>query len=114
MDYSAIIPIATYLIAVQLATRVNTKPLITTSVAVLIPYFVTIVIRYIFESSTGPVLLTSLFSPSEILILCLQFVIGVYVFKRIRDDDSILSTTLWSVGGFVLIVLLVPYLVGMI
>jgi len=114
MDYGAIIPIAAFLIAVQLATRTNAKPLITASVAILIPYFVTLIIKYIFETSTGPVIASSLFSLSSILSVCAQFIVGLYVFKRIRDDDSITSTILWSVGGFVLIVLFIPYLVGMI
>jgi len=114
MDYGAIIPIAAYFVAMQLATRANTKPPITTSVAVLIPYFISLVIRYIFESSAGHVLVSSLFSTSSIIIVIIQFFVGLYVFKRIRDDDSITSTILWSVGGFFLIVLLIPYIVGII
>lgn len=108
MDYGIIIPIAAYLVAVQLATRLNAHPLLSTSVAVLLPYVVSLVLKYIFESSADSLMLASLFPLSSIVCIVLQFIMGLYIFKKLRDEESTLSLILWGIGGFIVIVVALP------
>lgn len=114
MDYGALIPLAAFFVAIQLATRANAHPLLSASVAVLIPYAVVLVVRYIFKSSGGSFAPGSLFPLSSVFSVLLQFLASVYIFKRIRDDDSIASTIAWGIGGFILVVLVIPYIAGLI
>lgn len=113
MDYGALIPLVAYFVAVQLTTRVSVNVLIPASIAVVLPYLMTLVVGYIFESSTGSPNIANLFSLASVLSVTIQFLLALYAFKQIRDQDGLTSTLLWSIGSFIVIVLGVPYIVGM-
>lgn len=106
MDYGIIITLAAFFLAVQLATRTNSNPLLPASIAVLIPYVVNLIQRYILGFN--------LFTLSSVLTVLIQFIVAVYIFKKLRDEDNVTSTILWSVGGFILIVIVIPYVLGLI
>lgn len=110
MDYAALIPIAAYLVAVQLATRTNTHPAVSTCVAILLPWLVSLALRYIFESGYGLVDLGGLFSLYSLLLVCVQFLCGLVIFKQLRDEKSIGAMLAWGAGGFVVILILLPYI----
>lgn len=114
MDYAALIPIAAYVLAVQLATRSNAHPALTTSVAVLLPWVVSLVVRYIFESGYGAVSLTGFFSLHSLLLLGIQLLSGLIIFTRLRDEETIAAMIAWAVGGFVVLLFLLPYIVGLL
>lgn len=110
MDYTVLIPIAAYLIAVQLATRTNVHPAVSTCVAILLPWLVSLTLHYIFESGYGLVNFGGLFSLYSLLLVCVQFLCGVVIFKQLRDEESVGAMLAWGVGGFVIILILLPYI----
>jgi len=114
MDYGAIIPLAAFFVAIQLTTRTNVNVLFSALVAALVPYLVALTVRYIIESGNGSPILSSLFSLSSVLSVLIQFIVSIYIFKRIRNEDGVASTLAWGVGGFILVVFAIPYLVGLI
>lgn len=114
MDYTGIIILAAFLVAVQIATRTNSHPLIPATVAAIVPYLVTLCTKFIYALGYELPILPNLFSFSSILIVLIQFVVSVYLFKKIRDEDSLILTTAWCIGGFFAIVFAVPYFVGLV
>ena len=74
MDYGAIISVAAFFVAIQLAARTNVKPLVLASVAVLLPYAVALVIKYIFATGYNLPVLANMFSIGSIVTVLVQFV----------------------------------------
>jgi len=114
MDYGLILIIAAYLGALQLATRTNASPLLCSFVAVGLPYVVTMITLWILVNAQSAAVLADLFSVTGVVTVVLQFVIGFIVFRKIQNEDSISSTVGWSIGGFVVILFLIPFVVGKI
>lgn len=112
MNYGLILIIAAYLGAVQLATKTKAGAVACTLLAVGLPFVISIVTQILL--SNGAVQLNSLFTISSVATFALQFVVGLIVFKNLQNDDSIASVVGWAVGGFVVIVLLVPFVGQMI
>jgi len=112
MDYGLILTIAAYLGALQLATRTNTSPLLCSFVAVGLPYIVTMITLWILVNAQGAAVLADLFTVTGVVTVVLQFVVGFLVFRKLQDDDSISSTISWSIGGFIVMLFLIPFVVG--
>lgn len=114
MDYSSIIAVAAFFVAVQLATRTAIRPLLSASIAVFIPYVVKLVVGFINATSYNLPILPNLFSVASVVTVVLQFSLAVYIFKRIQDEDSIASVLAWGVGGFLIIIVGIPAVVGLL
>lgn len=114
MDYAAIIPVAAFFVGIQLATKANAHPLYAASIGVLLPYSITLVTRYIMAIGYNLPILSSLFSLQSVTAIIIQFLLGLYVFKRLRDEEGIAATFIWGLGGLFGIVFLTPLLVGLI
>ena len=110
MDYGLILIIAAYLGALQLATRTNTGVLLCSFVAAGIPYAVSIIVQWIYIDAYNLPLITYIFPLTGIVTFVLQLLASFIVFKKVRDGD-ISATIGWSIGGFILIVALIPFLV---
>jgi len=111
MDYGLILIIAAYLVALQLAIRTNTNALLCSFVAVGLPYIVNTIVLWILIQGSSAVILADLFSVTSVITFVLQLFVGFIVFKKIQNDDSIASTIGWSIAGFVVIVMLIPFVV---
>lgn len=114
MDYAALIPLLTFLIAVQLAARFNLHSLLLAFVAVGLPYCITLLLRYVHAVGYNIPILPNLFTISSIVTVVAQFCIAIFIFKKIRDEESIAQTAAWSVGGFVVISFVIPYIVSLV
>lgn len=114
MDYGAIISVAAFFVAIQMAARTNVKPLILASIAVLIPYIVTLVTKYILATGSNLPVLANLFSVGSVITIIIQFVASAYILKRIQDDDTLLSVFMWGVGGLLAVLLFIPVLVKLV
>jgi len=114
MDYGLILVIAAYLGALQLATRTNAKVLACAFVAVGLPYIVSLIIQWIITNSHGAGQLTDLFALSGVATFVLQFAVACMVFYKIQNDDGASSTIGWSIGGFIAVVVIVPFVVQLI
>jgi len=111
MNYGLILVIAAYLAAVQLATRTNTRPLVCSLVAVGIPYIVGLIITWVAINTHDIPLLANLFPLVGVVTFVLQLIAAFIVFKKIQDEESIIATIAWSTGGFVLILMIIPFVV---
>jgi len=111
MDYGPILIIAAYLAAIQLATRTNAGAILCSFVAVGIPYIVGLVIQWIFMDASNPIVLASLFPVTGVVTFILQLIASLIIFVKIRNDDGVSATIGWSISGFVLIVMLIPFVV---
>lgn len=113
MNYGAILIVAAYLAALQLATRTKAGALICAFVAVGIPYAIGI-IQLIAINASGPLVISSLFPFASVLTFVLQFITGFIVFKKAQDEEGVIATASWAIGGFILIVSLIPFVVEQI
>ena len=111
MDYGLILIIAAYLGAVQLATRTNTGVLLCSFIAVGLPYLVGLIVKGILMNVSNLSEVAHLFSKTETITFIAQFIVAFIVFKKIRNNEDIASTIGWSIGGFLLIIMLVPFVV---
>lgn len=111
MDYGPILIIAAYLAAIQLATRANAGAGLCSFVAVGIPYIVSLVVQWIIMGASSPLALASLFPLAGVVTFILQLIVSLFIFVKIRNDDGISATIGWSISGFVLIVMLIPFVV---
>ena len=111
MDYGLIITFAAFLGAIQLATRFNAGPLICSFVAVGIPYLIGFITNWIINSAHALPTIGSLFSLSSVITVVLQFFIAVIVFKKLRDEDDLPTVVGWALGGLIVIVGLIPFIV---
>ena len=114
MDYGALISIAAFFVAIQIATKTNAHALLPASVAVALPYIVNLILNYIRAVGFGLPILPNLFTLASTLTFVVQFILSIYIFKRIRDEDDILLTLCWGVGGAILVILAVPLLASLI
>ncbi len=53
----------------------------------------------------------NLFSLSSIITILIQFVVTFILFRKIRDEDGISATIGWAIGGFILIIFLIPFII---
>lgn len=114
MDYGAIISVAAFFVAIQLAARTNIKPLVLASIAVLLPYAVALVIKYIYATGYNLPVLANLFSIGSIITVVIQFVAAVYILKRVQETDGVMAVFAWGVGGLLIVLLLIPVLVRLV
>jgi hypothetical protein len=114
MGYEALIPPLAFLAALQLATRTKVHPAYPASIAVLLPYAITLTLKYVTTIAYGLPVFETLFSIASVATVIIQFVLAVYLFKKIRDFENLMPTILWGIGGFFVIMMGVPYLVSFI
>jgi len=114
MDYGLLLIIGAYLGALQLATRTNTGALLCSFVAVGLPYIVSLVIRWIFQNSSDLTMIAGLFTFEGITTLILQLAALFVVFKKVQNQDDLVAVIGWSIGGFVVAILLIPFVVQQI
>lgn len=114
MDYGAIISVAAFFVAIQLAARTNIKPLVLASIAVLLPYAVALVIKYIYATGYNLPVLANLFSIGSIITVVIQFVAAAYILKRVQETDGVMAVFAWGVGGLLIVLLLIPVLVRLV
>jgi len=113
MGYEALIPPVAFLAALQLATRTRVHPAYPASIAVLLPYAITLTLKYVTAIAYGLPVFETLFSIASVATVIIQFVLAVYLFKKIRDFENLMPTIIWGIGGFFVIILGVPYLVSL-
>ena len=109
MNYGLVLVIASYLGAVQLATRTNTRPLTCSLVAVGIPYIAGLIITWVAINTHDIPLLANLFPLVGVVTIILQFIAAFIVFKKIQDEEGMLATIAWSTGGLILILMVIPF-----
>lgn len=114
MGYEALIPPVAFLAALQLATRTKVHPAYPASIAVLLPYAITLTLKYVAAIGYGLPIIENMFSIASVIVVMIQFVLAVYLFKKIRDFENLMPTILWGIGGFFVIMMGVPYLVSLI
>lgn len=114
MGYEALIPPLAFLAALQLTTRTKVNPAYPASIAVLLPYAITLALKYVTAIAYGLPVFETLFSITSAATVIIQFVLAVYLFKKIRDFENLMPTILWGIGGFFVIMMGVPYLVSLI
>jgi len=114
MDYGLILVIAAYLGAIQLATRTNTHPLVCSLVAVGLPYIIGLIPTWVLVNAHDLPLLANLFSLVGVVTFILQLITAFIVFKKIQDEEGMPSTIAWSIGGFILILMTIPFVVQII
>ena len=111
MYYGLILIIAAYLVALQLATRTNAGALLCSFVAVGIPYIINIIILWILTNASTLPSVANLFPVTGIVTFILQLVASFIVFKKVHNEEDISATIGWSIGGFILIIILIPFIV---
>lgn len=114
MGYEVLIPPVAFLAALQLATRTKVHPAYPASIAVLLPYAITLTLKYVAAIGYGWPVFETLLSSASIVTVIIQFILAVYLFKKIRDFENLMPTILWGIGGFFVIIMGVPCLVGLL
>jgi len=104
MDYGFILIVAAYFGALQLATRTNAGVLVCSLAAVVLPYVIGTVVRSILMGSFDLPLV-------GIIVVMLQFIAACIIFKKIENEESLLTTISWSVSGFIVIIFLIPFVI---
>lgn len=112
MDYGSLISLLAFLAAVQFISRYEFRVLYGVLVAVGIPYAVGLVYSLIMAYGYGQPVLQTLFTPSSIAIVLLQLAIAFPIFHKIKTADDLGPTVGWSIGGLVLIMLIIPFIVS--
>lgn len=112
MDYGAIIPIAAFIVAVQVASKTKVHPLFPASVATVLPYIANLATSYIRAVGYNLPILPNLFTLASVLTFLVQFTLSLFIFQKIRDDDDITTTVLWTIGGAVLVVFAIPLIIS--
>ena len=105
----SLITIFAYLGAVQLATKDKANALFCSFVAVGLPYVFSIIIQWLNLTAYNLPVLPNLFSLIGIVTVSVQLIASFVVFKKIIDEENYVATVSWAIGGFILIVLLIPY-----
>lgn len=111
MDLAFVISVLAFFGAVKLATSINKYPLLTTFIAVGIPYLATVATSWVFAAGYNLPILETVFSLPSLVIITLQSIAAFFLFKRINNEDSLATTVGWSLAGFVVIILGIPYAV---
>ena len=111
MDYGLILIVAAYLSALQLATRTNIGPLVCSFIAVGVPFVLGIIIKLIITNNYSLLVFADLFTLTEVITIIVQLAVSFVVFKKIKDEEGISGTIGWAIGGFIVILFLVPFLI---
>jgi len=111
MDQNTIIAIIAFVVAIQLVTRMNAGPKLGTFVAVVLPYILGIVLKWIQVNALDLPIAPNLFSPSTIVTFALQLILSYIVLRKIREEEDTTITIGWAMSGFIVIIFLVPFVV---
>lgn len=109
MGYEALIPFLAYFAAMWLVLKFNASALLGAIIAVIVPFIVGFVITLI-KFGTSLQTVQDFFTIASIGKLIVTFFISLYIFKKIRESDDVMAMVLWSVGGIILILVIIPYL----
>ncbi len=112
MDYSALISLLAFLAAVQFISRYEFRVIYGVLVAVGLPYVISLVLRLVMAHGYGQPILQTLFTPSSVAIVLLQFAVAFPIFYKIKTTDDLGPTVGWSIGGLLLIVSVIPFIVS--
>jgi|GEM_PF-3859845 len=114
MDYGAIIAVLSFLGAIKLATNSKFGPVFCSLIAVGAPFLITLITSWVFISAYDMPILENLVSIPAIIAFVIQFVLSLVLFKKLQTEDNFGTVIGWSIVGFVLIVLLVPFIIHLI
>lgn len=105
------LPILSFFAGVQLVLKFNFHTTIAALVAAGIPYAITITTAWIDAASRNLPIFESVFSLYGLTLFIVQFIFAMFVFQKIRNEESIGATVGWSVGGFLVFAFAIPFIV---
>lgn len=104
MGYSLFVAIFAFAAAAQLSAKFNTKPMTNTVIAVMIPFGVDLFTKWILHHT--------LWVPSNVAIVVVQFIVALMIFRALHYGDSFSSWIFWTIFGMFLIVFAIPQVVN--
>ena len=112
MNYMALLAPLAYIAAVQLGVKYGAKPSICASVAVLMPFIVSSVAKWIYFAGYDLPVAPNVFSlPILITVVC-QFALAAYVFQKLSAADGYVAWIWWAVGGGIVVIYVVPAIIA--
>lgn len=112
MDYASLIPLLAYVGALQLSAKYNVRPLTSAVVATVLPFGITLFLKYIYLSGYNLPIAANLFSVAVLLVVLFQFLVAIVLFNKLQEEDAISSWFVWGIFGFFTIYLLIPFVVN--
>lgn len=114
MDYSFVIAIISYVGALQLSSKFNARPIFSVIVAVVFPFVIGTLLKFIYVIGYALPVLENIFSLTMVLIFVTQFFAAFIVFYKLREQESIGNWVVWGTGGLLVIYLLIPFVINSI
>lgn len=112
MGYSLVIALLSYIGAIQLSLKFNTRPAVATTVAVVLPTVVGLFLQYLYVTGYDLPVAENLFTVSATLVFAIQFFIAYVVFSKLQEEENILPWLAWGVAGAICIYFVVPFGIG--
>lgn len=112
MDLTPLIAPLVFIGVARLSTHANITPRLASCLAVLPPFLLTLSVRIIYINGFQQPFWPNFITLSDIIIVSLQLVATIVIFKKLNDnDDSLFDWFLWTIGGLLLVIYAIPYLI---
>lgn len=112
MDPTPLIAPLVFIGVARLSTRSNITPAVASCLAVLSPFLLTLGIRIIYINGFQLPFWPNFITLSDVIVILFQLVAAMIIFKKLSDnDDSLFDWFVWTIGGLLLVVYAIPYLI---